>query len=64
MLNVVHLVKQTSAEINGKRYMLQEWGNVPLNDILRYNKNREVYIYEPTLNSQTIRGFTTPIFKH
>jgi hypothetical protein len=56
MLNVIRLIDQTFMEIDGKLHMVGMW-NAPISQILEMNGDKDVYIYKPTLHSNTPQGF-------
>ena len=70
MLSNVHLVDSFVTLVNDdtaprgyKAYFIANFTGT-LRQILDTNKDKEVYIYKPSLNTNAIRGFTIPVLKH
>lgn len=61
MLSTIHIIQHTMMQIDGKIYMVSQW-NAPVRKILNDHVGGDVYIYEPTLHSNTPQGFV--IYKH
>lgn len=67
MLSNVHLVNTTMVQVGlgtegFKVYFIANFTGT-LRQILDANKDKEVYIYQPSLNTNQLRGFTVPILK-
>lgn len=57
MLNVIHLIDTSYTEVNGKMYHNSVW-NCSVQQVLAMNRDKDVYIYRPSLHNTSVMGFT------
>lgn len=49
------IIHETSLKIDGKVYEVQDW-NISLDKFLKQNIGKEIYIYAPSMTTDTIKA--------